>query len=141
MPELSPLATRLVILAGVGLVVWVIAITLRRYFSAASVPLRFDRQDAGVRTQGAFVVEFTSPYCFDCEVALPVLQAASTSFGTPLAVIDAKERPELANKYDIRHTPTILVVDARDSVRRGWLGPPPIEELEATLRAVRNGRR
>src|SRR5690606_13462949 len=96
MPELSAFASRLAILAAVGLVVWGIAFALRRYFSRAEVPLRFDRQDAGVGTKGAFVVEFTSPYCFDCEVALPVLQAASASFGAPLAVIDAKERPELA---------------------------------------------
>jgi thiol-disulfide isomerase/thioredoxin len=92
----------------------------------------------GLRSNGAgrphaALVEFVSPYCFECREALPLLKAAAKVYEAPLAVIDAKERPELANKYSIRHTPTILVVDSRGSVRGGWLGVPPEHELEAAL--------
>jgi thiol-disulfide isomerase/thioredoxin len=132
----SQLALRVLILGGVGLVVFLIIAVMRRYFSAAEIPSRFDLSD--LRSNGAgrphtALVEFVSPYCFECREALPLLKAAAKIYEAPLAVIDAKERPELANKYSIRHTPTILVVDSRGSVRGGWLGVPPEHELEAAL--------
>lgn len=132
---------RLSILAGVGLVVGLAIVALRKYFSAAQVPQQFDPKDAPNGNGTALLVQFTSPYCYDCRQALPLLQAASMVHGARLAVIDAKDRPDLAAKYDIRHTPTILVVDKRGEVRAGWTGVPSSDELEAALVAASNGRR
>lgn len=140
------LGLRLGILAGVGLAVWLATLALRAYFGRGRVPARFDRADvrgpnlgepaggSGVRSSdGAMVVEFTSPYCYECREALPYLKAASVVHGARLEVIDARDRPDLAAKYDIRHTPTILVIDRRGAVRAGWTGIPPSDELEAAL--------
>jgi thioredoxin-like negative regulator of GroEL len=71
------------------------------------------------------LVEFTSPYCHECQIAYPLLQAASAAHNAPLAVIDAKDRPDLTAKYAIRTTPTILVVDRRGKVTSGWLETSP----------------
>ena len=107
---------------------------IRRYFARAEIPPKFDLEDAG--EGGPRLVEFVTPYCYECKEVLPLLKAASTVYGTPLTVIDGRERPELLTKYSIRHTPTILVVDRRGSVKAGWLGTPSEEELESALAAV-----
>lgn len=124
---------RLLVLAGVGLVVWIAARSLRSYFDHAKVPNRFDPADVGVGASRTLLVEFTSPFCYDCKLALPVLEALATTHSASLAVIDAKERPDLAAKYGIRLTPTILVVDGRGGIRGGWLGNPPRHEVESVL--------
>lgn len=131
---------RLLILGGVGLAVAVSIVVIRAYFRAAQVPQKFDPKDAPNANGAALLVEFTSPYCYDCREALPLLKAASVLHGARLAVIDAKDRPDLAAKYDIRHTPTILVVDKRGAVRAGWTGVPTSDELDAALVAASNGR-
>ena len=125
---------RFLVLAGVGLVVWIAARALRSYFEGARVPNRFDPTDAGVGdSRKPLLVEFTSPFCYDCKLALPVLEELAQTHKASFAVIDAKERPDLAAKYGIRLTPTILVVDHRGGIRGGWLGNPPQHEVESVL--------
>jgi thiol-disulfide isomerase/thioredoxin len=113
--------------AGLG------SFALRHYFSRASMPSRFDRKDVGVSEPGAMLVEFTSPYCYECQLAYPVLQAASQAHNAALAVIDAKERPDLAQKYSIRTTPTILVVNHRGKVTTGWFNSPSPQDVVSAL--------
>jgi thiol-disulfide isomerase/thioredoxin len=129
------LAARFLVLAGVGLIVWIASRSLRRYFDDARVPTRFDPSDVDVdpSRRGPLLVEFTSPFCYDCKLALPVLEELAETHSASLAVIDAKERPDLAAKYAIRRTPTILVVDRRGGIRGGWLGNPPHGEVESVL--------
>ena len=115
-------------LAGLG------SISLRRYVSDAPMPSRFDRKDVDMAHRGAMLVEFTSPYCHECQVAYPLLQAASETHQAPLAVIDAKDRPDLTTKYAIRTTPTILVVDRRGKVTDGWFVSPSVEDLSSALK-------
>ncbi|MEX0791142.1 MAG: thioredoxin domain-containing protein [Actinomycetota bacterium] len=119
------LAFRLLILLSVGGVATFTSFALRRYFRSAELPARFDRRDVDLLHRGPMLVEFTSPYCYECQVAYPLLQAASTTHNAPLAVIDAKDRPDLTAKYAIRTTPTILVVDGRGRVTSGWLDTSP----------------
>ena len=126
---------RLVLVAGVGVVVWAVAWALRRYREGAATPRRFDPVD-GSGVGSPLLVTFSGPYCIECHEILPRLQAASSEHGVPLAVIDIKDRPELAAKYDVRLTPTTLVVGAAGVVRAGWLGTPPAGEVEAALAAV-----
>lgn len=121
------LAIRLFILLSVGGAATFTSFALRRYFSNAELPAKFDRKDVDLSHKGPMLVEFTSPYCYECQVAFPLLQAASSTHNAPLAVIDAKDRPDLTAKYAIRTTPTILVVDGRGRVTGGWLDTSPSE--------------
>ena len=109
---------------------------LRRYFDSQHLPSRFDAADVDMSRGTAMLVEFTTPYCYECKEALPLLKAASRVFDTPLAVIDAKKRPDLASKYSIRSVPTILVVDRKGAVKSGWLGSPPESELIKALQVA-----
>lgn len=116
---------RLMILAAVFLCAGGAGVGLRRYFAGAELPKRFDRKDVDLAHDGPMLVEFTSPFCYECQLALPVLEAASLDLGAPLAVVNAKDRPDLTVKYAIRTTPTILVVDGGGKVTRGWMDTAP----------------
>lgn len=127
------LATRLQVLGAVALAAIAGARLLRSYVSRETYPRRFDRSDVGANDAGKMLVEFTSPYCYECQLALPILEQASHRYGTPLAVIDAKERPDLLAKYEIRSTPVILVVDDKGAVKRTWSSKPSFSELAEAL--------
>ena len=122
------LAMRMTVLLMVSGAAAYSSFALRRYFKSAELPSRFDRKDVALSHSGPILVEFTSPYCYECQVAHPLLQAASTAHDAPLAVINAKDRPDLTAKYAIRTTPTILVVDGRGKVTSGWLDTSPSEQ-------------
>jgi thiol-disulfide isomerase/thioredoxin len=131
-------ALRLFILLSVGGAATFTSFALRRYFRSAELPAKFDRKDVELSHKGPMLVEFTSPYCYECQVAFPLLQAASAAHDAPLAVIDAKDRPDLAAKYAIRTTPTILVVDGRGKVTSGWLDTSPsADDLTEALALTR----
>jgi thioredoxin-like negative regulator of GroEL len=129
---------RVVVLAGVALAVWAISWGLRRYAANASTPEQFDTADAvgAAAEPSAMLVTFSGPYCLECEEVLPRLQAASAAHAVPLQVIDIKESPHLAAKYDVRLTPTTFVVGSGGKVQAGWLGTPPEGAVEQALAAV-----
>ena len=133
------LTVRLAVLAAVCTAAGGATVGLRKYFSGGELPSRFDRRDVNIHQPGTMLVEFTSPYCYECQIALPLLQAASERHDTPLAVIDARERPDLTTKYSIRTTPTILVVDHKGKVTRGWNTSPSEQELLAALDGTASG--
>jgi thioredoxin family protein len=114
-------------LAGLG------SFSLRRYAHKAPIPTRFDRNDVDMAHRGTMLVEFTSPLCHECQVAYPMLREASETHNAPLAVIDARRRPDLTSKYAIRTTPTILVVDRRGKVTKGWFVSPSVQDLTSAL--------
>lgn len=113
-----------------------LAALVRRYQDNLPLPRRFDRRDAGVETSNPLIVEFTTPFCYECKEILPVLKAAAVVHGADVAVIDARERADLAAKYRVSVTPTILLVDGKGSVRHGWAHSPRPEDLEEALRGV-----
>jgi thiol-disulfide isomerase/thioredoxin len=133
---------RLAILALVGLPVWALASALRRFVANAATPDRFDPADGaavpgpGSSEAATLLVTFSGPYCVECEEILPRLQAASAAHAVPLKVIDIKQSPELAAKYDVRLTPTTFVVGSGGKVQAGWLGTPPEGAVEEALAAV-----
>jgi thiol-disulfide isomerase/thioredoxin len=136
---MSPIVVRLAILAALALVTWIGIRLLRRWFDGADAPARFDLSDVSGEARSPVVVEFTSPYCYECKTALPLLKAAALVHDASFELIDARDRPDLAGKYGIRRVPTILVVDGKGAVKASWLGTPPEPELEAALTAASNG--
>lgn len=124
---------RLALTAFVAGIAALASIGLRRHFAGYKLPGRFDRTDVDVSQDGPLLVEFTSPYCSECQTALPLLEEAARTHSAPLAIIDARHRPDLTRKYSIRSTPTILVVDGRGKVTEGWKVSPPAQELFRAL--------
>lgn len=127
---------RLLVLIGVAGLVWLSIHWLRNYFADRHFPERFDRSDVGLNGSGALIVEFTTPYCYECKEALPILKAASVVHSSHLAIVDAADRPDLAVKYGIKTTPTILIVDRKGKVKSGWWTTPNETELAQALRSA-----
>lgn len=132
----------IVLLIKVSIVVAVLATSglagfaLRRYFNRPPLLGIFDHIDAGISRPGPLLVEFTSPYCFECNEIKPMLSEAAGLARAEFVTIDAKDRPDLLDKYSIRTTPTVLLVDADGRVTHGWATTPDEEELSDALSRI-----
>ena len=102
---------------------------------AATGPEHFEPGDAGLSGRGVGVVGFSGPYCLACQRWESALGAAGVDFRK----VDVSERPELARKYGVRHTPLVLAVSLPDGrvLERYDDEPRPeqVEQLAALTRA------
>ncbi|VXC28119.1 thioredoxin family protein [Pseudoclavibacter sp. 8L] len=90
---------------------------------------------AGVEPgDSATVILFSTEFCARCPATKRMLdQLAATAPGVVVAEVDLTDRQDLARSYDVRQTPTVLVLDA-DGKRVARIGGPPRRaELEAQL--------
>ncbi|NII40216.1 thiol-disulfide isomerase/thioredoxin [Curtobacterium flaccumfaciens] len=100
-----------------------------------------DREAFGT---AATLLQFSTPTCARCPATARQLDAVAASKSTtaegPVRVrrleIDLAERPELARRFDVMQTPTVLLVDGAQTVRARFGGPPRQPELIAALDAV-----
>jgi thioredoxin-like negative regulator of GroEL len=91
----------------------------------------------------ATLLQFSTPTCARCPATARQLDAVAASRSMaqgPDRVrrieIDLAERPELARRFDVMQTPTVLLVDGTHTVRARFGGPPRQPELVAALDAV-----
>lgn len=68
-----------------------------------------------------------------CEEQKPINQEITTSLNIPIEEIDAVKHPEYIKKYQLRVTPTILIL-VNGEVKARFEGVVHYEELEATIR-------
>jgi hypothetical protein len=79
----------------------------RRLRESPHAPDRVDPEDFGLGGEdGVAAVVFSSPYCLGCREWTQALRDTST----PHRVVDVRERPDLARRYRVRHTPLVLAV-------------------------------
>lgn len=85
----------------------------------------------------ATLVQFSTPTCARCPGTRRQLDAlAGQHVGVARLEIDVAERTEVASRYNVLQTPTVLLVDADGAVRTRFGGPPRPAELSAALAAV-----
>ncbi|WJX99855.1 thioredoxin family protein [Curtobacterium sp. 458] len=85
----------------------------------------------------ATLVQFSTPTCARCPGTRRQLDAlAGQHDGVARLEIDVAERTEVASRYNVLQTPTVLLVDADRAVRTRFGGPPRPAELSAALTAV-----
>jgi len=93
----------------------------------------------------ATLLQFSTPTCARCPAtarqldAVAALKSTTTTHGSARVrrlEIDLAERPELARRFDVMQTPTVLLVDGTQTVRARFGGPPRQPELIAALDAV-----
>lgn len=100
-----------------------------------------DREAFGT---AATLLQFSTPTCARCPATARRLDAVAASKSTTAGgsarvrrlEIDLAERPELARRFDVMQTPTVLLVDGTQTVRARFGGPPRQPELIAALDAV-----
>ncbi|MDQ3939913.1 MAG: thioredoxin family protein [Actinomycetota bacterium] len=84
----------------------------------------------------AFVV-FTTPACKPCKTALRVVHdAAERTPATEVRTVDAMDRADLAQRYDVRTVPTVFLITASGHIVKRWRKVPPAAEVEAALSAI-----
>jgi Domain of unknown function (DUF4395) len=95
---------------------------------------RVDPSDFDLRPDdGTVAVLFKSPYCLACQRWSDELSAA----GAPTALVDVSQRPDLASRYAVRHTPLVLAVDAASgAVAAVHRDDPEPSALREVLRLV-----
>lgn len=80
----------------------------------------------------ATFVQFSSPVCAPCASTRRVLGAVTTAAdGVVHVELDATEHPSLVDRFEIRRTPTVLVLDRHGTVRHTLVGA--VREQEARL--------
>ncbi|MFJ4220808.1 TlpA family protein disulfide reductase [Curtobacterium luteum] len=85
----------------------------------------------------ATLVQFSTPTCARCPGTRRQLDAlAAQHDGVERVEIDVAERAEIATRYNVLQTPTVLLIDADLDVRTRFGGPPRPAELSAALATV-----
>lgn len=85
----------------------------------------------------ATLVQFSTPTCARCPGTRRQLDAlAAQHDGVERVEIDVAERAEIATRYNVLQTPTVLLLDADHTVRTRFGGPPRPAELSAALATV-----
>ena len=88
----------------------------------------------------ATLVQFSTDFCWPCRVARRVLdEAARSTPGVAHVEIDAAARMDLVRRFDVRRTPTVLVLDPAGRVLRRASGVPAAAEVRSALAAVGGG--
>lgn len=88
----------------------------------------------------ATLVQFSTPTCARCPATRRQLDAVAAQYeGVTRLEIDLAERPELARRFAVTQTPTVLLLDHRGAVHTRFGGPPRPAELSAALDTVLSG--
>lgn len=100
--------------------------------AGAFLPADFD--GAVAFAERATLVQFSTEYCSRCPSTERMLRSvASSHSGVGVAVVDLTHRQDLAGRFRVAQTPTVLVLDGagRELARSG--GAPERAAIEAVL--------
>lgn len=129
---------RIVIIVALLTIIGIASIWWRRrdgHLHEATGSLR--PQDLGLSRRSqevATIVEFTGAGCGPCGPLRERLDALASEIGDVRVIaIDAGERLDLADRYDVRRVPTVLIADERLRIRWRASGVPNDRELREAL--------
>lgn len=82
----------------------------------------------------ATLVQFSTEFCAHC----PGMRRALTGIATPregveFYEIDVGAHPDLANRFSIRQTPTVLILDGAENLVARYHGPTAAHVIEADI--------
>lgn len=87
----------------------------------------------------ATFVQFSGPFCSMCGPTREMLQKIAAEYeGVVHVDIDCEERMDLVRRYDVRRTPTILVLDGTGTIVKRASGAPRRVEVISTLGDLAN---
>ena len=83
------------------------------------------------------VVDFYAPWCGPCHLLAPVMDALADHFDGQVRFVkvNVDEEPSLAERYNIRGVPTLLLFSGGAPVER-IVGLVPPDTLHATIREL-----
>lgn len=141
-----PVAAAVAVLAGVLALATALGLLLRARTGRArptrtndtrtttADPTTADLAPAEAFGTEATLVQFSTPTCARCPATRRQLDALAAEHpGVTRLEIDLAERPELARRFAVMQTPTILLLDRGRAVHTRFGGPPRPAELTAAL--------
>lgn len=78
-------------------------------------------------------VVFTTPYCATCEPVKQQLQVDDP--GARVVTVDATREPHLADRYEVRSAPTVLLADGDGAVQARLVGAQAVRDYFARTTA------
>ena len=76
------------------------------------------------------VVQFSATWCGPCENLTKTVEANEQSLGVPFFKIDLDNDRELANKYNVKSVPTIILFKGGKEINR-LIGNQTLSKLQA----------
>lgn len=100
--------------------------------------MHLSAEDLGARHgYHATFVQFSTPICAKCPPTATLLGRIAEEHGQVTHVeVDASERLDLAKRFDIMRTPTVLVLDGSGAVVARMSGAPSYSQASEALAAV-----
>jgi len=78
------------------------------------------------------IKDFYADWCGPCKTQDPILEAIAEDWDVSLERIDVDESTAIANEYQVRSLPTV-VIESNDTIVDRFVGVTQREELEASL--------
>jgi thiol-disulfide isomerase/thioredoxin len=79
------------------------------------------------------LLEFYATWCGPCKVQKPIVEKLSKELQIEAEFIDIDERPEVAEKYQIRAVPSIVVIDDEGNFKKKLVGLQTAAVLKANI--------
>lgn len=94
------------------------------------IHLNNENFDSEIKNNNLIIVDFWATWCSPCRMLAPVLEEAS-DMGYVVGKVDVDECDELANKFNIRNIPTLLIFKNGEIVNKhvGYLDIKGLLEL------------
>lgn len=130
----------LVIVATLIGVVWRARTGRVRRTASGSVVTSAALETDAVFGDAATIVQFSTEFCGPCRNAERVLTAvAAERDGVAFVHVDLTSRPQVAHRFAVLQTPTILLLDAAGGIRSRIGGVPRAQEVGARLDQIARG--
>jgi thioredoxin 1 len=72
------------------------------------------------------VMRFTAPWCAPCKMLAPVIQGLAQEFpDVTFETVDVDGNPDMAQHFNIRSVPTVLVLNKDDAIIHTFVGVQP----------------
>lgn len=130
----------LLLLTGILAVVQVRRSRLTRRYDAASGPTeRVDPAELGVSKLGdrATIVQFSTEFCARCpSVRRVISELVAGTVSVDFVHVDLTHRPQLASKYRLLQTPTVLILDDAGVPRSRLSGAITRDRIAHEVRAL-----
>ena len=87
-----------------------------------------------IKSSKPTLVDFFATWCGPCKMQGPILEQVKAIFGDSVNIIkiDVDKNPDLAQRYNVRSIPTLIVFKSGEALWRGY-GLHQADQLEAKL--------
>lgn len=134
---------QLIVIVIVGSVAIGVALVLRRREQDAPqqgpswmVPVQLDRGDFDHPEAPWLVAVFSSATCLSCQDTWAKARLLESE-AVAVQEVEAVERKDLHDRYQVDAVPMVVVADADGAVQRSFVGPPTATDLWAALAELR----